>query len=378
MSSDDGTTSDVTVVLLPGADDAPAGLTATLAAVRAEVGEAARIVCCPTVAGGIAWPGVEAVAPAEVAAANGLLGFARAGDRWRPGTWAARRRPLEAHPTAVIGVAGHVRTGGAGDGVIVAAPMPPVDLGTALLGPTIEAAAVTVRATALDPDAVELLHRPQGDALVWARLIAAHGHLPSGELAADVPYDPDRHGLDARARRDALHAEVTADDGDEDPPDRSALRRELLRRTVLAAPAGGADVDPGPWLGASATPRARAVVEDLRWALLRQSEALAAERVAWRPETLGDGGPVDGSLDLEQLRYEMRLAEARDEIAASHETVRWLDTEVAHREATIERLNDELRRHRAEIERLAGRATNEPRSAAPTATTSDVASGAEH
>lgn len=341
----------LTVLLLPGATDEADAFSATLASVRPELDDDATLAVVrdadapgqQALVAAAAAAGVLPIAAATVAANPGTVGFARIGDRWRPGALAARRRPLEAHPTAAISIAGHHRTTPDGsDGLTVSAPLPPLDPDTLLLRPRVEASAVLVDAAAIDAAAIHLLHRPHGDAVVWSRLVAHHGHLPSGEIAADVRFDPERHGFQTAARLDAMLETVTGDDGDDDPPGRSTVRRELLRRLFIEAEEHN-EVDVATWLGpgTAVSPRVLGVIADLQWALRRQREALLAERVRWTAGTVRDEDVMGGTLDLERIRMASELDEFHGEMRVRDSTIQRLRAELAARDSTIERLQRE-------------------------------------
>lgn len=341
----------LTVLVLPGATGDPEELAAAVASVRAELldGDDVAVASDVAVAGleahreAASAAGVTPITAAALLERAGLIGFVRPGDRWRSGTLAARRRPLDAHPTAMLGVAGHHRRGpGGGAGVTVKAPLPPVAPESLLLRSQVEASAVLVDAAALDVAAVGLLHRPHGDAVVWTRLIHRHGHLPSGEVAVEVRLDPDRHGFTTTARIDAMLSEVTADDGDGEPAGRGTLRRELLRRLFLEAE-GHNEIDVADWLAPSAAADARthAVVDDLQWALRRQREALLAERVRWTAGTTFDDEVRHGTLDLERVLAGTTLAELHGELRVRDSTIQRLRAELEARDSTIERLERE-------------------------------------
>lgn len=341
----------LTVLLLPGGTTDAHAFTESLASVRAELDDGATFAVVRDIDGlghgslvaAAAAAGILAVDADAVASTPGVVGFVRVGDRWRPGVLAARRRPLAAHPTAVLSIAGHQRVApGETDGLAVPAPLPPLEPGALLLRPQVEASAVLVAARVLDASAVELLHRPHGDAVVWSRLVAHHGHLPSGEIAADVRLDPERHAFRSAARIDAMLDAVTADDGDVEPAGRSSVRRELLRRLFIEAEQHD-EVDVATWLGpvAARSARARGVVDDLQWALRRQRETLIAERVRWTAGTVRDDEVLHGSLDLERIRMGTTLAEFHAEMRVRDSTIQRLQADVAARDSTIERLRRE-------------------------------------
>lgn len=338
----------LTVVLLPGATTDRAALAATLESVRGETGGDAPIVALrpPTDLDLSAFiaaaerAGVAVVDPESVADGPGLVAFARIGDRWRTGTLAPRRRPLDAHPTAVLAIAGHRRVASDDEnGVLLAAPLPPLDAAELLLRPCVESSAVLVRLAALDAAALTLLQRPHGDAVLWSRLVERHGHLPSGEIAADVRLDPDRHGFRATVSRDAMLAAVADPDGDEERPGASTVRRELLRRLFVET-TELADIDVSGWLGPAAAVSSRAVgvVEDLQWALSRQREALVAERVRWPHGEIAEEDRVDVALDVEQVRLTDAASAIGAELMVRESVIVRLEAELAQRDAVIARI----------------------------------------
>ncbi|MBF6620157.1 MAG: hypothetical protein ITG02_07985 [Patulibacter sp.] len=332
-------------VLLPGATTDADELSATVAAVRAEAGEDAEIVAVRADAGSdggafsdvvdaVGIPRVDADRIVEDAT---LIAFARIGDRWRPGTLLARRRPLEAHPSAVISIAGHHRVprhDGEAAGLVVPAPLPPQSADTLRLRTQVEASAVLVRSTALDAAALELLQLPHGDGVVWARVVGDHGHLPSGEIAADVRLDPRRHGFRSEARIETLLDAVTDPRlGDEEPEGTSVVRRELLRRLFIETNEM-TEVDVGSWIGpaAAASPRAAAVVADLQWALQRQREALVAERVRWPEGRVTEDEAIPAAIDLERIRLSGAIAEFGIELRVRDAQIQRLEAELARRD----------------------------------------------
>ncbi len=276
----------------------------------------------------------------EILATADVLAFARAGDHWCTGAFAPRMRPLSAHPTAVLSVASYVLVDGASAKVRVThAPMPPVDATELLVHPSIEPAAVLVRSSALDEGALELIASPYGDAVVWSEIVRRHGLLPSREIAAEVALDPDRHGHNPRMRTKALLTALHAGKTSEGPG-RSTLRRELLRRLYvepLNVPEL-AELDIATLFAADATPAIAAAVADLRWALERQRDALAIERLRW----------VYGEIDAADRIPETTDADLQDARLKAEEI--W--TEVKVRNAEIERLKAEIMQRDAEIARL--------------------------
>jgi hypothetical protein len=151
--------------------------------------------------------GLPARGPGAVLAGCELLAFARPGDRWRKGAFAARRRPLVGHPDAVLSVAGHaVVTADGTELRAVRAPLPGTDPSELVLHPSIELSAVLVLASAVTPTDLSLLSRPGGDSVLWARITRAHGLLPSTEVAADIPADRAVAVDDASVQRAGLDA----------------------------------------------------------------------------------------------------------------------------------------------------------------------------
>jgi hypothetical protein len=333
------------VVLLPGgADPRP-----TLESVRREVDADTPIVRLVGALGAEAGvDGTSELPAAEVLAAADMLAFARAGDRWRPGAFEHRLRPLASHSTAVFGVAGHIIVGSDREQVVeVRAPMPPFKPDELLLRPTIEPSAALVRTPALRPEQLDHIARPHGDAPVWSALVRAHGLVPSGEIAADVLLDPARHGH-APAERTAALLEAATSLPSPDAPGAATIRRELLRRLYIEPPEPGAEdlpvtVDLPAVLGAESSGELRPVIEDLQWTMERQREALAAERIRWAwgevdPE---DQIPTMTEGDLTHARFELQRLWAELQ-AISAENKRWQD-EVALRDARLERLRAQIR-----------------------------------
>jgi hypothetical protein len=310
------------VALLPGPGDDDM----TRSSVRAEAGADVPIV-----------PLAEAGGGAALLARAETIAFARAGDRWRAGALAARLRPFAAHPTAVLAVAGHVLVDAEGHEVLRVSPPPlPLDAEELLLRAAVEPSAVLVRASALDEAALALLLRPHGDLVLWSRLARASGLLRSGEIAAEVLLDPERHGSHHEARTAALLAAAAEVEGE----GASAMRRELLRRLYLDAGPTAERVDLTALLGGTAADpdRAAAVFSDLQWALERARETLAAERVSWPPELERDADAP--GVFVEEELFELRAA------------VRTTVTEVEVRDALLRRYEAEIQRRDAIISRL--------------------------
>jgi len=287
--------------------------------------------------------GVRQIDPAALLAESPILGFARPADRWRPGAFAARLRTFAAHATAALSVAGHALVDANGDEVLtVRAPQPPLQPAELLLRPRTEPSAVLVRSAAIDPCALSLIARPFGDAVVWNRLAQEHGLVPSGEIAADVRLDPDRHGHAPDATTAALYAMLSAS-GWVDGPAGLTMRRELLRRLyvepVVDTAAEQRDLTTLlPHLGE----QPRELIADLQWALERQREALAVERARW------PGWVAERS--QEELPSEM-LEEEADRLKRE---VVWLHEEVAIRDATARRLHAEVQRRDEQLAALRG------------------------
>lgn len=338
------------VVLLPG----PGSLTATLESVRTEIDPDTTIV---RLASGdytdstsdeiaISIPTTD---PHEVLATADLLTFVRVGDRLRKGALRARLAPMTAHPNAVLGIAGHALVNSDGVEVVTRrAPTLPLDRVELLLHAHVEPAAVLVRASALDTAALTLLLRPYGDAVVWSRLARDHGLLPSGEIAADVQIDPERHGHAPQALVAALLESVASFDS-ADTVGQSTVRRELLRRLYLESTIDPAlaTLDLSDVFAQSLDKRADfgALLADLQWALERQRDALSAERTPWpRGEVpVADALPELADEELQDLRTKAEM----------------LWHEILVRDATIRRLEAELR-DRATIDDGAGESSGVP------------------
>lgn len=332
-------TAPLAVLLLPG----PGSVDMTLTSVRAEAGGEIPVLWLARESDPSRPPtGLSSATPGEILTAADVLAFARAGDRWRPDTLAARLRPLSAHPTAVLAVAGHVLVDASGGEVrVVRAPMPPFDATELLLHPSIEPAAVLIRSAALDATALELIAHPYGDAVVWSGLVRRHGLLPSMEIAADVALSADRHGHDPQARTSALLGALRAEKTAEEALGRSTLRRELLRRLYVDSPIDPelAEVDIAELFAADSIPAVAAAVKDLQWALDRQRDALAVERLRWAQ---GEVDPVDripetSEADLQDAR--LKAEEIWNEIKVRNAEIERLRAEIARRDATIDRLS---------------------------------------
>lgn len=327
------------VVLLPG----PGAVVETLASVEEEVGEDVPLLSLATGEDGPAVSGsrLASATPKEVLARADVLAFARAGDRWRAGALEARLRPFNARPAAVLGVAGHVVVDVQGREVLtVRAPMPSIDADELLLRRLIEPAAVLVRSAALDTAGLELIAQAHRDALVWSRIVRAHGFVPSMELAAEIALDVERHGHAAHARLPELLAAI----GDAEVsvgPGGSTLRRELLRRLYLEpqiAPALEA-IDLSTLLGADSSPRLAAAIEDLQWTLERQFDALTVERLGWANGEIRPEDRIPQTTEVDLLDAQLKAEEFWNEIKVRDAEIARLRMEIAHRDATIDRLS---------------------------------------
>jgi hypothetical protein len=322
------------VVLLPG----PGSMTATLDSVRTEVDpdtSIVRLASSDYTDAGVddAVMSVPTTGPHEVLTAADLLTFVRAGDRLLPGALRARLAPMTAHPNAVLGIAGHTLVTRDGVEVMtIRAPTLPLDRVELLLHAHVEPAAVMVRAAVLDAAALTLLLRPHGDAVLWSRLAQDHGLLPSGEIAANVQIDPERHGHAPQARVAALLESVASFDS-ADIVGQSTVRRELLRRLYLEPTVDPAltALDLSDVFAQSLGKRADfgALVTDLQWALERQRDALSAERTPW------SRGEVPATDALPEL--------ADEELQDLRTKAEMLWHEILIRDATIRRLEAELR-----------------------------------
>jgi hypothetical protein len=309
------------VVLIPG----PGSASETLVSLRDEI---ARSV--PLMGFGLRESedlGVVTVARSadEVLGTAEMLAFVRAGDRLHEGALAARLVPFMARPEAALSVAGYRLV--ANDGIEIRSappPLPPFEAHSLLLRPAVEASAVLVRSEALDQTALDLIVRPHGDAVVWGRLAARFGLVPSSEVAADVRLDPARHGHAPAVRLAALLEFARNGELSASSPAGLLLRRELLRRLYIEPE----PIDPPPvdlfdvFGGAGSV-----VIADLQWALERQREALAAERVTWPHGVVAPEDETATDLDLLDARM---LA---DEL---HHHVMVRDTELMRLTALLE------------------------------------------
>jgi hypothetical protein len=327
MPSEPGTPR-VLALILPTAGTTAADAANTVAAIDADAGVPVVIVAGEHWSDGGA-EGASPMLPEQILASADVLAFARPGDRWRPGAFAARLRTFAAHPSAGLSVAGHAIVAQDGSETLtVAAPgvkRGPLDL---LIAPRTEASAVLARSSVLDAGALELAQRPHGDGVVWNRIAQEHGLMTSGEIAADVPLDPRRHGHAPDVVMSELATALTSA-GWVDGPAGARLRREFLRRRYLEPSVDGQpELDLAALLPA-ADERARDLIEDLTWALERLHEALEAERVAW------PGWPVDP-------RTPRTLDYTEGTLDNLYLDVGWLHAEVALRDAAVRRLEAEV------------------------------------
>lgn len=330
---------EVRVALVPSTSSTPAASRETVQSIRADVGEAVSIVAYEEHPA-LQVEGVTRVSPQELVQAGPIIAFARPGDRWREGAFAARLRTFAANQDAGLSVAGYVLVDADGKQVLtVKAPMPPLHPAELLLRPRTEPSAVLVRSALLDPLALQTIIMPNGDAVIWNRIAQEHGLLPSGELAAEVPLDADRHGYSPAAATTAL-LEMLSLVGSSATDVGPEMRRELLRRLYLEPDEGLVQRPDLVALLPEPDESSAAVIADLQWALERQAEALRAERVRW-PGWVAGREEDDGPTELaEQTIQEL----GRD--------VDWLHTEVARRDATSLRLAAEIERRDAIIAQL--------------------------
>lgn len=333
----------VTAIILPGG--IAGELAATVAAFRAEAGENAEILALdgPAAAGDeIAEAGIGLADVTEIAGSDRLLVFYRAGDRPLPGALEARLRTFAAYPAAGLAIAGHVIVTASGDEVRRVGPPPAGAVADEILiRRTAEAAAVLVRAEHLDEGHLDLLARPFGDIVVWSRLAHEAGYTRSGELAAEVRLDPDRHGQASEAWLGLLLERIASSSG----PDRdgdSGTRRELLRRLYLAP-----EDPPGPvdlatlFAGKLTRPEdAAAVIADLQWIAERQSEALELERVRWADGDVKAEDLPPVTINEEIIEAQAKLGETGARMAQLDNALRRLETEVYRRDAIISELQN--------------------------------------
>lgn len=329
------------VVLLVGPDVPAAAAERSIASIASEapdapvvvLGDPATIETTPALG---ALGARRTTTPLE--AAGELLAVLRLGDHWRPGGVVARTRVLAARPEAGLLVGGHVLVDQQ-DRVVRRGPPPtlPIDQTELLVGSGVEASAVVVRAGRLEPGAAELLARPHGDLVLWSALACRVGLIPSDEIAAAVRLDPQRHGHGPSVRTAALLESVA---GTGDGPGASTLRRELLRRLYLEPAPSGLEVDLATTLlAAGAAPEA--VVADLQWALERQREALAAERVAWPRGVIEPDESVGAFSDTEVSNLRGEVLTVSEEAVLRMDTIDRLRAQVQQRDAELAALRAE-------------------------------------
>ena len=344
---------EVLVALLPTPRSGREVVAGTVRSILDDAGDRVSVVACgddPSL--GI--DGVNHMDPAALVEPGRILAFARIGDRWRAGAFASRLRTFAAHPTAGISVAGHAVVGAdRREVLLVRAPTPPLVPAELLLRPRTEPSAVLVRSELLDPSALELLGQPHGDAVVWNRIAQEHGLLPSAEIAADVPLDPDRHGYAPEAAVAGL-AQMLSASGWIDGQQGSRLRRELLQRWYIDLEAGLDEPGDLTQLLGHADQRTRTLIADLQWALERLRQALVTERVQWPGWTESTTGVQSGpALELQRLQHEANWL--HEECAYRDAAIKRLQAEIALRDATVEQLKRALERPKRQVRKLGGR-----------------------
>ena len=311
---------EVSTVILPGGD--PDQLEETLESVRAELGADAVIVDLSEI---------------EAGSDDGILAFVRAGDRLVPGAFEFRLLTFENFPAAGISMAGYVLTGPDGEPVReVKPPSPGSRPDEMLLRRNVEAAAVLVRQPAMTAAHLDLLSRPLADVVVWSRIAREAGYQVSGEPAAFIRLDPDRHGQSADARIGTLAEAVSASSGPDQPGD-STIRRELLRRLYLSPeePAGTVDLN-SIFAGKTGSAEGMAaVISDLQWIAERQSEALQLERVRWAEGEIREQDAVPLTVSEEIIEAQSVLGEMGARMAQMDNTVRRLEAGIFRRDAII-------------------------------------------
>jgi hypothetical protein len=320
------------IVLIPG----PGSPSDALVPLRDEIGDSV-----PLVGFGLAESddlGEVALAHSadEVLGTAEMLAFVRIGDRLHEGALAARLTPFAARPGAVLSVAGYRLVDDEGGEIRTAPPpLPPFEAHSSLLRPAVEASAVLARSEALDRTALDLIAQPYGDAIVWGRLAARFGLVPSAEIAADVRLDAARHGHAPAVRVAALLAFARSGELSSSAPDALALRRELLRRLYIEPePTDLPPLDLADTFGGANA----VVLADLQWALERQREALAAERVTWPQGIVAPGDETVGPTDLDLLDAQMLADELQHHIMVRDTELMRLAALLEQRESVIARL----------------------------------------
>jgi hypothetical protein len=272
----------------------------------------------------------------EVLGTAATLAFVRVGDRLHEGALAARLTPFAARSEAVLSVAGYRLVDGDGNEIRISPPpLPPFAAHSLLLRPAVEASAVLVRSEALDQIGLDLIVRPHGDAVVWGRLGARFGLVPSSEIAADVRLDPARHGHAPAIRLAALLELARSGELATPAPDALTLRRELLRRMYIEpVPADSPRLDLSLVFSDGGAP----IVADLQWALERQRDALSAERVTWPQGIVAPEDETPGPTDLDLLDARMLSDELHHHIMVRDTELLRLNALLEQRESLIARL----------------------------------------
>jgi len=323
----------ITVILLPGGDKSH--IDKTLGSVRDELGSDTDVI---DLVGEDRSAKLAGASPGK----DQVFAFVRAGDRLVPGSFAARMLTFGNYPAAGISLSGYLLTGPDGEPVRrVKAPLPGTQPDEILLRRNVEAAAVLVRGSALTSANLELLKRPHADIVVWSRIADESGYQVSGESAAFIPLDPNRHGQSATAKIATLSESVAASSG----PDRSGdstLRRELLRRLYLAPEDLAeaidlADLFSGKFDSVEST---AAVISDLQWIAERQSEALQLERVRWAEGEIREEDSTPLTVSEEIVEAQARLGEMGARLAQLENVIRRLEAEIYRRDTIISDLMD--------------------------------------
>jgi hypothetical protein len=343
------------VVVLPGCNVRGDSATASIESVMAEVDAGTPIVALADRGpelddrdvdemNSLVSVGLSVFEPGEALQLADVLAFVRPGDRWCPGTLEIRRRQLDGHPRAAFSVAAHELVDAEGSTVlIVRAPSPPIDPIELLMRPSIEPATVLVRVPSMDGIALSLLTRTHGDAVLWSRLARADGFVSSGEIAAKVPIDPERHGFAPRVRTAQLIAAASCL-APLDGLGAANVRQELLRRLYLEPEPGIESVDLTALLGGfrQESPGTAAVISDLQWALERQSDALRVERIRWPEDLAEEDKDVVRITDADLLDQQAAAFILGSEVVLRDSKIRRLEAEVYRRDAIIAELTDRL------------------------------------
>lgn len=333
----------LTALILPGGD--PEGLGQTAADFRAELGERAEVLA---LAGpgidpdGAAAAGIALADPGALAGAERTIAFARAGDRLVPGALEARLRTFAPHREIGLQIAGHILVGEDGAEVRrVDPPVPGSDPEELLIRRSVEAAAVLARAGCLGRRHFELLSRPFGDLVVWSRVARESGYWVSGESAAEICLDRERHGFGPEAAVGQLLETVGAAHGP-DRPGESSARRELLRRLYLVPEEPAEPVDLAAVFAGKLGPEADAgaVIADLQWIAERQRDALRLERVRWAEGEVADSEIPPLTISEEIVEAQSKLSEVGANMAEMQSLARRLEAEIYRRDAIISDLED--------------------------------------